>query len=399
MKIAIIVPAIWYSDNPSKFSVNLSLYVEAFVAAGHTPVLVCREGSEYRVDYPVLSVPAEQLTQAEFWRGLNLDAALAFTWMRHETMLTALQAAGVFVVAKGDNDGMLSVRLFPAHHYQMMMSGAETPLKKLRTLRHWLGRRFVLSAGADAGVIASIAASDRVSVETSLAKASLERMLTYYGRSDLAGKLCVLPHLVAETILTEPIRVERMEKIVAIGRWDDPQKDAPLLAGTLEKYLANRPKTQVVLLGRGGGKVFAPLRRRYPLVSDLGSVPRQEIAKHLAEARILLVTSRWESFHIAAHEALCLGATVVGPYVIPVPDICREGAYGTLACGRRPGQVATALEREMQAWEAGLRAPERIAAFWRPRLSAESSVRQILEMVMHGRRATISPSLVEKHGL
>jgi len=380
IKVAVIVPSAWYSDNPTKFSVNLGLYIQAIINMGHEPLLVCHSDSEYAVDYPVLAVPAEEFERSAFWRGLNLDLALVFTWMRHTPMLRALQEAGVFVVAKGDNDGMLSVRLFPQHHYQMMMSGATTPLARVRTLRHWMRRYLCLSTKADARVISSIAASDRVSVETHSAKAHIERLLAYYNRQDLVERLCVLPHLVADAILTAPVTIARQEKIVAIGRWDDPQKDAPLLARAMAAYLERRPNTQIVLIGWGGGQVFASLCRRFPQVSCVGAVPREEIMRHLADARILLVTSRWESFHIAAHEALCLGATVVGPAVIPIPDICHEGAYGTLAQGRRPRQVADAMEQEMRYWEQERRNPEQIAAFWRPRLSADASVRQILQM-------------------
>ena len=380
IKVAVIIPASWDSNDPSRFSVNVSLYIEAIVSTGNQPLLVCRDDSKYQVDYPIVAVPSLQFERAEFWRGLNLDIALAFTWMRHTPMLRALQEAGVFVIAKGDNDGMLSVRLFPQHHYQMMMSGATTPFAKARTLRHWMRRYLFLSAKTDAEVIDSIASSNRVSVETHSAKSHIERLLTHYNRQDLADKLCVLPHLVADAILTAPVTIARQEKIVAIGRWDDPQKDAPLLARAMAAYLERRPNTQIVLIGWGGGQVFASLCRRFPQVSCVGAVPREEIMRHLADARILLVTSRWESFHIAAHEALCLGATVVGPAVIPIPDICHEGAYGTLAQGRRPRQVADAMEQEMRYWEQERRNPEQIAAFWRPRLSADASVRQILQM-------------------
>ena len=389
IKIAVVIPRDWYSDNPSKFSVNLSLYIEAIANAGHEPMLVCREDSEYQVSYPVLAVPAEQFEQATFWRELNLDAVLAFTGMGQEKMLRAMREAGVFVIAKGDNDGMLSARVFPRHHYQMMMSAAATPVQKVITFRHWVRRCLTLSAKTDAATIASIAASNRASVETSSAKTHLEEMLTYYSRQDLASRLCVLPHLVAEPILTAPIAANRPEKVVAIGRWDEAQKDTPLLVRTLTLYLKRRPKTQVVLIGRGGEKDLAPLCCQFPQVAALGVVPRSEIVEHLSDARILLVTSRWESFHIAAHEALCLGETVVGPPVVPVPDICRAGNYGTLAAGRRPEQVAEALEQEMQAWEQGQRDPKQTAAFWRPRLSAETSVRQMLDMVNQSHPLTV----------
>ncbi len=380
MKIAIVVPAKWYSDSPTKFSINLDLYIQAIQDLGHEPLLVCYKGSEYKADYSVLTATQKELEQKNFWVGLNLDIVLAFTWMRHSAMLLALKEAGVFIVAKGDNDGMLSVRIFPAHHYLIMMGTGIKPLNKVRTYIHWLRRYFWLSQSHDKEIINSIVLADKSSIETYSAKTNLERMLSHYGREDLGQKLCVLPHLVSNTILTFPVTIGRKDKIVAIGRWDASQKDTPLLVKTLNYYLSNNPATQIVLIGGGGEEVFAPLCKKYQQVSYIGKVPREDILLHLSDTRVLLVTSLWESFHIAAHEALCLGATVVGPAVLPVPDICREGSYGTVAVSRKHQHIAAALEQEMSAWESGKRNPQEIADFWRPKLSGIHSVQQILGM-------------------
>ena len=382
MKIAVVVPRLWYSHDTAKFSANLAPYIEAIAHLGHQPFLICLEGSKYHVDFPVKAVPKSELLQSRFWHGLDLDAALVYTWMRHIPLLQAMKEAGIFVVSKGDTEGRISARVFPAHHYTGMLTAAQTPWEKACAVRHWLRRRLFLEEKSDQEVIENIAVADKVSVDTHSAQYHLEKHLAFYGRSALADKLLVLPPPLAEDFLKAPLRHKKKEKIVAVGRWDDPVKDAPLLAQTLSLYLAKQPKAEVVLIGGGGKAVFDPLCRQYPNVACTGALPRGEILRALADARVLLMTSRGESFHFASHEALCLGATVVGPKsVIPLPDICREGPFGTEAVGRKPSQLAAALKDEMAAWNDGKRCPTKTAMHWRPRFSGTHTIQQIIDLI------------------
>lgn len=382
MKIAIVVPKQWYSHDKAKFSADLGCYMEAIVNLGHEPLIVCLEGSEYRVEYPVKAVPIYELRQEAFWKHLNLEAVLIFTWMRHADILRAMKAAGIFVVAKGDTEGRFSARVFPKYHFRRMLDATHTPWEKACALRHWLRRRQSLDEAPDMEAIDTLVIADKVSVDTHTAKRHLEQHLAFYGRLELASKITVLPPPLAEEFLTAPIGLARREKIVAIGRWDDPVKDAPLLEKTLAVYLQKRLETHVILIGAEGEKVFRPLSEYYPKVVITGVRPRSEIINELTDTRILLMTSQGESFHFASHEAMCLGATVVGPGgVIPLPDICREGPFGTEAAGRQPNQMAAALEAEMLAWECGQREPQAIAGFWRSRLSGTQIIRQIVERI------------------
>ncbi len=382
MKIAIVVPKLWYSHNREKFSADLDSYVQAIIRLGHEPLMVCGEGSEYCVAYPVKAVSQSELVRTEFWLSLNLDAALVFTWMRHIHILQAMKAVGIFVVSKGDTEGRISARVFPKYHGQRMLEAAHSPWKKACALRHWVRRRLFLDLKPDQEAIRNIEIADTVSVDTHMAKRHLARHLAFYGRSELADKLRVLPPPLAEEFLMAPVRLDRQNKIMAIGRWDDPVKDAPLLKQTLSLYMKKQPETQVVIAGSGGEKIFKALCTAYPCIKYAGALARSEIIRELADTRVLLMTSRGESFHFASHEALCLGATVVGPSgVIPLPDICCEGRFGTEARGRHPRQMMAALEEEIQAWEMGWRDPLHTANFWRSRLCGVSIIQRILNMM------------------
>jgi glycosyltransferase involved in cell wall biosynthesis len=54
------------------------------------------------------------------------------------------------------------------------------------------------------------------------------------------------------------------------------------------------------------------------------------VAPALAQADLLLVTSRYESFCLAALEAMACGVPVVAPHVGGLPEVVRDGSSGLL---------------------------------------------------------------------
>ena len=388
MKIAIVIPTAWYSDNPSKFSVDLGLYIQAITDSGHEPILICGQNSVYDVSYPVLSATLEEIEQEQFWRDLSLDVAIVFTWLRHPKILRALGSAKVYTVSRADMDGQLSVRVFPLHHYRMTMNGLRNPWDKLRNFRHWVRRYIKLSRQADQEVIDSIVAADAIMIETTTAKRRLEQFLTYYRMTELREKIFVQPHYVADDLLSCDVVTTRLNKIVAIGRWEDPQKDAILMSAALDIYLAKRPDTKVVLIGSNGAEVFASLLKKYQNVHCIGVIPRADIRQHLSDCRILLSTSLWEGAPVSASETLSLGGTVVGPAIPGIEGFCLTGQFGNVSMSRRPVHVVQAIEEEMAAWENGERNPEEIANHWRPKLSAINSIKQIVQMATQHQHST-----------
>ena len=380
MKIAVVIPGDWYSDNPSKFSVNLHLYTDAIRSLGHDPVIVCRNDSEYTASDPVVSVAAEVFCQPSFWRDLNLDVAIVFTWLRHSALLSALRDAEVYTVSRADVDGMMSVRVFPKHHFMLTMSGAGISLKTLASLRHLLRRYTTLYKAADAETLASLNMAQAIMIETEAAQANIHQLLLHYQEKHLATKLFVQPHYAPLDFLTHDISPRRAEKIVAIGRWDDPQKNVILLTKALNLYLSKHPNTEVILIGRGGEDAFAPLTSAYDNVKYLGVVTRDKIKFHLAECRLILFTSRWEGAPVSASETLALGGTIVGTPIPGIQGFVMNGAYGTVSKGHKPAHIADALEEEMTLWEEGKRDAGQIAEFWRSKLSALNSMSKIIQM-------------------
>lgn len=385
LKVAIVTPLPWFSSDPSRFSIDLALYIRALRSLGHEGVLVCpAEGSEFGgEDYDTIAVPLARFSEPAFWKSLGLDIAVMLNWLRYPEILHAMKEAGVFAVSRGDTDGVLSARLMARPLWERTVLPSQPLLRRLAGAKHFLTRYTSLYREEDAEKMDSLRTADAVLVETETARRNVAAFVAHYGAPDLAARLHILPHFVSDDILQAPVlpRDRKRAKVVAIGRWQDWQKDTPLLRAALTRYLYRYPETEIILIGRNNPADWEALTRTYPSVRVVGPVPREEIKSHLADARVLLLSSQYETFHIAAHEGLCLGCTVVGPPTIPVPDIVAHGSeYGTLALTRQPEVLATALEQEMSAWEHGERNPEAIAHHWRPYLSAERGLSLILSL-------------------
>jgi len=140
-------------------------------------------------------------------------------------------------------------------------------------------------------------------------------------------------------------------------------------------------QTEFLIVGRHAESRFGAVARRNPRVHLLGLQPRDRVRELMAESRVVLFASRWESGPIAANEMLALGGTVVGT---PIPSLC------SIAVGQRFGRVsrkpagaalAEAIQSELRDWDAGRRDPQAIAAHWRPLVSPAGVCRRLLEVL------------------
>ena len=219
-----------------------------------------------------------------------------------------------------------------------------------------------------------------IAVGSAHAKGCLGRFFAYHRRPDLAAKLAVIPYPVDECFLGGEVPQGRRRRLVAVGRWDDPQKDAALLAAAVSRVLKARSDLSFVLVGRGGERAFGPLCVRHPQVKYLGAQPPDAVAALLRDSRSLMMSSRWEGAPVVVNEALCMGCTLVGPEgVVGLRSFCQGGDFGTTSQGRSPRGLAAAVLEEMKAWDDGRRDPRRIAATWRPRFEPRTVCRQLLE--------------------
>ncbi len=376
--VIVVVPVRWHSK---QWSTDLGLIVKGLTDLGLRSYLVCPEGSDTDAPFPVHTASQEELLSPEYWSKSGAQAALIITWMGRAPYVQALRAGGLIVLSFGDSDGLLGIRVYPYANLQRMIFPMGTPLLRLRALWHWVKRYVTLYKHEEQDIIHSVQSAHFTLMQGETPRVMFRAFLAYYGLSELDARMRVVPNPVTEEFVQTPVAPTRRNRIVAIGRWDDPQKDAPLMARALARYLADKPDTEVILMGRGGERTFGKLTRAFPNVRYLGAVPRREVGTHLADARIVLFTSRWEGVPNAGYEGLVTGCTLVSTNLPGLHSLCCDGAYGTLATGRRPAQVAAAITAEMERWDRAERDPIGIAAVWRARLAPHVVAQQIVGLI------------------
>lgn len=320
-----------------------------------------RGGGEWPV--PVVTGP---VGDASYWRERDLDAAIVFSFLHNARLLEAVQASGARVVAKADSDGAVVARAHPRETLRYAWFDSPQLSKRAVALAYWLGRVGPLHRRELSSVVAAVDTADATVVETEPAREAVARVVG-------AERLVTIPNPVGDAFTSVPVPAEREKLIVAIGRWDLPVKDAPLLAAALRRFLSERPDHRAVVIGREGERTFGGLDR----VEYHGQLPQEEIVPLLGRARTFVSSSRWESFCLAAHEALAMGCSAVGPKLPPFVDIASRGPYGTVATARDAAGLAAALAAESDA----SRDPRSTAVFWRERLQVEAVARRFAELL------------------
>jgi len=376
VRVLLVWPA---AGRLTSISVRYERYARGFRALGCDPVTVCLPAAAEGYDEPVAVAPDESaLRDPDFYRALGADAAVVVTWLGLPDVVAALKAAGLWVVSLADSDGRVGVRAHPGATFARAVGQHPAWGTKLRAARYW-ATLFVGGPGEqDRPVLASAAAADRVVVCSPGAVAHLRRFFDSYRRPDLGEKVVSVPYPTDECHLTGPVPAARADRVVAIGRWEDPQKAAGVLARAAARHRAARGQTEVLVFGPNGGRWFGP-GGQSDRVAYMGVRPPEEIAAALRTSRALVLPSRWESGPIVLSEALAAGCSVVGTHAVPaVVSACAEGPFGTVARTGSAAGLATAIRDEMAAWDRGERDPTAIAAHWRPRFDPAAVCRALL---------------------
>jgi D-inositol-3-phosphate glycosyltransferase len=138
--------------------------------------------------------------------------------------------------------------------------------------------------------------------------------------------------------------------VLFVGRMD-PIKGLDVL---LRSVALLRDRVQLTLVVIGGTGTEREMQRCQALVQSLGiedrvqfrgSVPQEELPTYYSAATALVVPSHYESFGLAAVEALACGTPVVGSMVGGLPTVIRDGENGFLVPWRQPAEFAGRIER------------------------------------------------------
>jgi glycosyltransferase involved in cell wall biosynthesis len=301
----------------------------------------------------------------------------------------AIHEAGIFLILNQDNGGYISplAGWRGWFHEKWIMSGQGADL------RSWL--RFVVSSLKETtlGLLITdplrashLKQGDIIACVSPQAANVYQRLCNRYGGRYLASKVKVIPHAV-EPIFKD-LGATKLKQIICVGRWlDIVQKRQGRMMKVFDRLLVSDHEISFVI----AGEITTKLRGWHASLDDskklrvrlLGKLDRKALAKVMAQSQIFYSSSAYESFGIAAAEALCSGCSVVAHRSVSMSSFewFVSETSGALAEVDSVDAHVEALSAELEAWENGRRIASTISRTWCQRLHAEQVAREVVELL------------------
>jgi glycosyltransferase involved in cell wall biosynthesis len=380
-----------YSEEGGFWNRDLGLIVRKLRVMGHDAWLVAlkKPGHEPHPDSPVIVGSLAELEDPAWWRLQRPDAIILTAWgaLPWHALRRAVAALGVPLVEKLDTDGVKSSRIW---FWNTLMQRAEPELLTASLLQKGtaaatgLARTLVahyVPSALYSPMVRSMSLVPAFAAETPVATARVKRFLRIYHASPMP-RVVTIPHP-ANTDWMRGVPSEAKENIIiAVGRWHVIKKGFPFLLETAKRFLKIRPDWKIVVVGQKP-TLKARMQREMEAMdrfSLVGSLDHKELSSWYQRAKIYFLPSYWESFNIAATEALCCGCSVVGPSKMASVNYFTSFQSGTPSHVRSPDHMTDALLAEVDEWEAGHREPEKIAQTALQIFSAETVAEEFLKV-------------------
>jgi glycosyltransferase involved in cell wall biosynthesis len=318
------------------------------------------------------------LVSADWWRALELDGVVLYAWgrPRFRAVAAAIRRAGIFLVLNQDSGGLVS----PLAGFRMWLVEQWRLSGEGRGALAWFRFLKLVVRGMSVGLLltdplraAHLKQGDVIACVSPKAANHYRKLCGIYGGRELADRVRVIPHAVESGFHYSG--GPKLRRIACIGRWEDSiQKRTCLLMEVIGTLVVKDENLSVVIAGtvtpgmeswhRSLGESCAGR------VHLAGRLNRTELVEMLRSARIFYSPSAFESFGIAAAEALCCGCSVVAEHSVSMASFewFVSADSGTLA---ESGDIADhihAIERELALWDGNQRDPGGIAGTWGDRL-------------------------------
>jgi glycosyltransferase involved in cell wall biosynthesis len=341
--------------------------------------------SSYQPKFSFAQQSQAELNDTEFWRKNDSDAIIAYPLQgpSYSPLIEKMKLAKKKVLLKFDSDGRIAFPL-QRHYHRIPLRERLTiknlvsdvwwylPFKSLKQRKH---------AGVAAETIKQIELSDGAIIESPDALSNLNFFLAYWGRSDLIKKNHFIPNPVTPEFVEGQVGAKE-NIVVSHGRWDDfTVKNTFIMMETIVEFLQNRLDYRAVIFGSGTELIKSSIKDVPQEVADRisisGYVEHEKVKDILRNAKVLFVPSRWESFSIAAAEAVCTGCSIVGTPVEALRYQSMQGFSGSISATFDKKAILAALLQDANKWDQGKYDQEKIAAYWRPILNRKSVAKNI----------------------
>jgi glycosyltransferase involved in cell wall biosynthesis len=338
----------------------------------------------------VMRTKMANLESADWWRGLELDGVVLYSWGRakYRHVAAAIHRAGIPLLLNQDNGGVVS----PLNGFGTWLRQQWHQTGQGKGWRAWRMLTARVFRGLTVGLLVTdplrrkhLAHGKWIACVSPGAVKHYRRLCGIYGGSKMAAKVTLLPHPVQERFLyTEETKAER---VVCVGRWSDETQKRPRLMMAVVRRLLVEESVEVEIIGtvtdelkRWHGMLRGKIRERVIL---RGHIDRSRIPEFFAGARVFYSPSAFESFGIAAGEALCSGCSVVAARLVSMGSFewFTENGCGTLADEDDVAGHVAALRAELAKWRGREREPALISRRWGNRLHERALAKRVVVLL------------------
>ncbi|MDP3849558.1 MAG: glycosyltransferase family 4 protein [Luteolibacter sp.] len=373
------------------FARDSGLLCRGFQAIGVDSRAVMPGGRKPEDEADLIRTEYQNLEAAEWWRAQHLDGVVLYSWGRPKfrKVAAAIRDAGIFLVLSQDSCGLVSplTGFCDWLHAQWIYGGQGRGLAAwLRFIKLTLHRMSIGLLLSDPLRARHLKCGNVISCVSPGAAEHYRKLCMHYGGPGLTDRVVVIPHAVESKFSHQGS--PRKRQVVCVGRWSDEiQKRSHLLMKVMDSLLATDGTVEVAIAGKATPAMESwhgslPLARR-KRVSMRGFLSRDELAELLRESQVFYSPSAYESFGIAAAEALCSGCSVVAGRSVTMPsfDWFVSENSGRLADNDGCEGHATALHEELETWAKGDRDARAISEIWCERLHADKVAASVVGMM------------------
>ena len=309
--------ALPYGDGSGWWERDLALTVLGFRALGHDAYLVCYRTSheEDMEGRPVLLISPAEASLPSWWQSHNPDLVILGLWTRpkYDPVRRAALSATPHVIERADSDGMRTASCGLLTYAKRRFDYFRDRTYRWPSLLSIPASIFYSFASIlatpwiEARLARTLKLLPAVAVETPHAANLWKSLATRLGINP--QKIHCVPHPIQTDIFKSDPAIPKKNQIVSVGRWESYQKNLPLLLKTLLSFLDKNPSWTSLVIGSG-----LPTKSPHPRITFLPPLSPPDLARHMLESQIFFSSSRYESFGLAAAEALCCDCMLVGPF-------------------------------------------------------------------------------------
>ncbi|MBT8593861.1 glycosyltransferase [Polynucleobacter paneuropaeus] len=346
-----------YSPHSTIFKDPITIPL-SFVKAGHSVQLLTWDASvKHAFKVAGLTVMPVSDYMGKGWAGL-FDVVVIIGRFSSQVLpiMKEINKANIPIILKGDTDGTLGYPLIP--NYLRARPIFMSLMNFLRHIKWRFPSSFLVKKK-----INQIELVEYLIVESPGAASNVINVLQYWGRNDLISKVRFIQNQISSIAINRAPFQDKSNLVISVGRWDDSMvKGSDLLIRTMVETLQNETNWRFLVVGVGASSLREVLPEKCrKFVDAIDSLSYEELQEKFSMAKILLATSRVESYNLAAAEALCAGASLVVTPIESLVYLAGGGEYGNVARGFSSKELTASLTFEMSEWERGERNPSEIS--------------------------------------